>query len=67
MRKKIDFKIKIVTRDKVKLKVTQLFPTLCDSMDYTVHGILQSRILEWIAFPFSGDLPNLGIEPRSPT
>ena len=26
---------------------------LCDLMDYTVHGLLQARILEWIAFPFS--------------
>ena len=34
-------------------------------MDYTVHGILQARILEWVAFPFSRDLPNSGIEPRS--
>ena len=25
----------------------------CDPMDYTVHGILQARILEWVAFPFS--------------
>ena len=25
--------------------------TLCDPMDYTVHGILQARILEWVAFP----------------
>ena len=48
-------------------KVTQLCPALCDPMDYTVHGIFQARILEWIAFPFSGDLPNPGIEPRSPT
>ena len=38
---------------KVKVKVTQLCPTLCDPMDYTVHGILQARILEWVAFPFS--------------
>ena len=30
---------------KVKVKVAQLCPTLCDSMDYTVHGILQARIL----------------------
>ena len=29
-----------------------------------VHGILQSRILECVAFPFLGDLPNPGIEPR---
>ena len=28
-------------------------PILCDLMDYTVHGILQARILEWVAFPFS--------------
>ena len=26
---------------------------LCNPMDYTVHGILQARILEWVAFPFS--------------
>ena len=30
-------------------------------------GILQARILEWVVMPSSGDLPNLGIEPRSPT
>ena len=35
------------------MKVTQSFPTLCNPMDYTVHGILQARILEWISFPFS--------------
>ena len=33
--------------------VTQLCLTLCDSMDYTVYGILQARILEWVAIPFS--------------
>ena len=34
---------------------------------YTVHGIFQARILEWVAFPFSREeLPNPGIEPRSP-
>ena len=36
-----------------EVKVTQSSPTLCDPMDYTVHGILQARILEWVAFPFS--------------
>ena len=41
-------------------------------MDYTVRGILQVRILEWVAVPFSRgssqprDLPNPGIKPRSP-
>ena len=38
---------------KVKVKFAQLCPTLCDPMDYTVHGILQARILTWVAFPFS--------------
>ena len=38
---------------KVNLKVTQPSPTLCNSMDYTVQGILQALILEWIAVPFS--------------
>ena len=28
-------------------------PTLCNPMDYTVCGILQARILEWVTFPFS--------------
>ena len=36
-----------------KVKVAQSCPTLCDPTDYTVHGILQARILEWVAFPFS--------------
>ena len=36
-------------------------------MGYTVHGILQARILEWNSiFLLQGDLPNPGIEPRSP-
>ena len=36
-----------------EVKVTQLCPTLCNSVDYTVHGSLQARILEWVAFSFS--------------
>ena len=56
--------------------VAQSSPTLCDSMDcsppgFSVLGISQSRILEWIAFSFSrvspspGYLPDAGIEPMS--
>ena len=37
----------------MKVKVAQSFPTLCNPMDYTVHGILQARILERVAVPFS--------------
>ena len=38
---------------KVKLKVVQSCPILCNPKDCIVHGILQARILEWVAFPFS--------------
>ena len=47
---------------KVKVKVAQSCLILCDPMDYTVHGILQARILEWIPFPFSRG----SSQPRSP-
>ena len=51
--------------------VAQLCPALCDSMSYSppgysVHGIFQARILEWVAIPSPGDLPDPGIEPLSP-
>ena len=39
---------------------------LCDhfvTMDYTVHGILQARILEWVAFPFQAIFPTQGLNP----
>ena len=37
----------------MKVDVAQSCRTLCDPMGYTVHEILQTRILEWVAFPFS--------------
>ena len=51
--------------------VAQLCPTLCDPLDCSlpgssVHGILQARILEWVAIPFSKHLLDPGIEPGSP-
>ena len=55
----------------MKVLVTQLCLTLSDPMDCilpssSVHGILQARILEWVATPFSGgNLPDPRIEPRS--
>ena len=45
------------------VKVTQLCPTLCNPMDYIVCGILQARILEWIAIPFSRGF----LQPRDQT
>ena len=50
-----------------EVKVTQSCLTLCDPMDYTVRGILQARILEWVTVPSSRGFPSPGIEPRSPT
>ena len=49
----------------------QLCLTLCNPMNYSlprssVHGILQARILKWVAMPTSKDLPNPGIELGSP-
>ena len=49
-------------------KLLQSCPTLCNGSPpgSPVPGILQGRILEWIAVPSPGDLPNPGIKPRSP-
>ena len=52
-----------VSSIRCEVKVTQLCLTLCDLMDYTVHGILQARTLEWVAFPFSRG----SSQPRSQT
>ena len=41
------------TREREIEKVIQSCPTLCTPMDYRVHGILQTRILRWVAFPLS--------------
>ena len=51
--------------------VAQLCLTLCTPLDCSppgssVHGILQARILEWVAFPSPADLPHPEIKPRSP-
>ena len=52
--------------------ITESHLTLCNPLDCSlpgasVHGILQARILDWVACPPPGDLPNPGIKPRSPT
>ena len=52
--------------------VTKSCLTLCNPMDSnlpgsSVHGISQTRILEWVAIFFSRDLPQPGIQPTSPT
>ena len=52
--------------------VAQSCPTLCDPIDCSppgssVHGILQARILEWVAMPSSKVSSNPGMELRSPS
>ena len=54
-------KAQLKSQDVVEVKVAQL--RLCNPMDYTVHEILQARILEWVAFPFS----RISSQPRDRT
>ena len=53
----------MLLQTKVKVKVTQFCPTLCDPEDYAVHGILQAGVLEWVAFRFF----RLSSQPRDQT
>ena len=51
--------------------VAQSCPTLCDPVDCgpsgsSVLGLLQARMPEWVAIPFSGDLPTQGLKPGLP-
>ena len=51
-------------KNKWKVRVASWCPTLCDPLDYispgsSVHGILQTRILQWVAIPFSKLYPRL--------
>ena len=49
------------------VKGAQLCPTLCNPMNYTGHGILQGRILEWVAIPLrQGIFPTQGLNPSLP-
>ena len=52
------YQLKPKSLSRIRLSVTP--------MDYTVHGILQVRIPEWVFFPSPGDLPNPWIKPGSP-
>ena len=62
---------KLYSQDRIlscrHVKDVQLCLTPCDPMDYTVQGILQAEYWSGQPFPSPGDLPNPGIEPRSPT
>ena len=54
-----------------EVKSAQSCPTLCELVDRSppgssAHGILQARILEWVAIPFSRRSSDLGIKPMSP-
>ena len=55
----------VVCTVKVKMKISQSCLTLCDPMDCIVYEILQARILDWVAVPFSRGSSQPRIEPRS--
>ena len=66
------FTIWVTTADTTAAKLLQSCLTLCDPIDDSppgspIAGILQARILEWVAISSPGDFPDPGIEPRSPT
>ena len=61
----------LVSEEVKSSELAQLCPTLCDPVDCTlpgssVHGILQAKILEWVAISFSRRSSNPGIKPGSP-
>ena len=45
------------------LSAVRLFETPWTLARFSVHGIIQARILEWVAISFSRDLPDPGIKP----
>ena len=52
---------------KGKVKAAQSHLTLCNPTDYTIHGILQAGILEWVTLPFfQGIFPTQGLNPGFP-
>ena len=53
MKENIGYSIVCSRKLKWSESCSQLCPTFCYSMDYTVDGVLQARILEWVALPFS--------------
>ena len=60
------FRVTVFTINNPKVKV-MVMSVLCSLMYYRVHGILQVRILEWVAFPFSkGIFPTQGWNPGLP-
>ena len=49
------------------MKVAQCYRTLCDFTDYTLHGTLQARVLEWVALSLlQGIFPSQGSNPGLP-
>ena len=57
----------MTTEKTMLVLVTQVCPTLCNLKPARLlNGILQARKLKWAAIPFSGEISNPGIKPRSP-
>ena len=56
-----------IKEKKVKKKFGHLCLTLWDLVGYTVHGVLQASIVQWVAFPFSRAYSQLWDQTQSPT
>ena len=57
---------KVGKKSESRLALTLCNPMNCSPPGSSVHVILQARILQWVVIPFSRDLPNPWIEPKSP-
>ena len=62
--KRFPYEMRMHTKS-LQLSLTPRNPTDCNPPGSSIHGILQTRVLEWVAMPSSGDLPNTGTEPSS--
>ena len=58
---------KLRESNETEVEVAQSCRTLCETTDCTIHGILQARILEWVAFPFSRGSSQPRDRTQSPT
>ena len=60
------FGLLLLEQKNLKVLFTQLYTTVCSPLGFSVHGIFQARILEWVVIPFSKESSNPRIKPRSP-
>ena len=66
--KVVSFKVKMKSESEATQSCLTLFDPMGGSLpSFSVHGIFQARVLEWVAIPSPEDLPDPGIRTGSPT